>query len=183
MGFDRADDHGDGREVPPSQRGQAPGGADRAGADRGRETRSREEYYQELRVNPDAQQRASGWDGVDAADRPAVEDIRMTPERRTHILDGDPGKNSGGHRHGTGRPGKTEFPADWDDEKAMRAVVDVAKRPDEAPVYQAWNRWLCAGTREGVEVSVVVEPSGEIWTAWPEEGGPGVVRNPKKGAS
>lgn len=181
MGFDRADDHGDGREVRPPQRDQAPGGADRAGADRGRETRSREEYYQELRVNPDAQQRASGWDGVDAADRPAVEDIRMTPERRTHILDGDPGKNSGGHRHGTGRPGKTEFPADWDDEKVSRVLVDVARWPDEAPERQERNgNWVAQGTRDDVKVVAIVAGDGRIWTGWPLPGGRGVVQNPRE---
>jgi hypothetical protein len=34
-----------------------------------------------------------------------------------------------------------------------------------------------------VEVSTVVERSGDILTGWPEEGGPGVVRNPRKGKS
>jgi hypothetical protein len=29
----------------------------------------------------------------------------------------------------------------------------------------------------------VVEPGGGIVTGWPEEGGPGVVRNPRRGKS
>jgi hypothetical protein len=57
----------------------------------------------------------------------------------------------------------------------------VARRPDSPPVHQRWNaRWLCAGTRDGVEISVVVQRSGEVWTAWPEEGCPGVRRNPRE---
>jgi Bacterial EndoU nuclease len=124
----------------------------------------------------------SGWDAVDAGNRPALDALRMTPERRTHILDGD--AYGGGHRHGTGRPGKTEFPASWDDEKIVGNILDAAQRPDSPPVYQHWNdRWLGAGTRDGVEVSVIVLPSGEVWTAWPEQGGPGVVRNPRRGTS
>ena len=169
------------------------------------EARSRAEYYETLRAAVNGSDQAggrrpersggdqaggrraerSGWDAVDAGDRPAIEAIRVSPERITHILDGEPGRiGSGGHRSGTGRPGKTEFPASWDDETIVGHALDVARCPDSPPVYQHWKgRWLCSGTRERVEVSVVVLRSGEIWTAWPEEGGPGVVRNPRKGTS
>ena len=156
------------------------------------ESRTREEYYEALRAADDnlaedahaADSRTdhSSWDTVDAANRPPVEAIRVSPERTTHILDGEPG--GGGHRHGIGKPEKTEFPASWDDKKIMNNVVDVAQRPDAPPVLQHWNnRWVCSGTRDSVEVSVIVLRSGEVWTAWPEEGSPGVVRNPKKGQS
>jgi hypothetical protein len=123
-----------------------------------------------------------GWNEIDAWDRPPADGIRMSPERATHILDGEP--RGGGHRHGTGRSGKTEFPASWDDEKIMDNALDVARRPDDAPTLQHRNnRWICTGTREDVEVSVIVLRSGEVWTSWPEEGGPGVVRNPRRGRS
>jgi hypothetical protein len=42
---------------------------------------------------------------------------------------------------------------------------------------------LCTGTRDAVKVWAVVERSGDILTSWPEEGGPGVVRNPRRGKS
>jgi hypothetical protein len=158
------------------------------------EVRTRAEYYaactegdrgipgDEDRRPKGGRPERSGWDAVDADSRPALDALRMTPERKTHILDGD--AYGGGHRHGTGRPGKTEFPASWDDEKIVGTILDAAKRPDSPPVYQHWNdRWLGAGTRDGVEVSVIVLPSGEVWTAWPEEGGPGVIRNPRRGTS
>ena len=123
----------------------------------------------------------SGWDAIEARDRPAADRIRLAQDRAGHILDGDPDGPGGGHRHGTGRPGKTEFPASWDDQKVLDTALDVAGQPDRPPVHQERNgRWLCAGTRDGVEVSVIVLPSGEVWTAWPEEGGPGVVRNPRR---
>jgi hypothetical protein len=158
------------------------------------EPRTRAEYYEVLRAADDGSahdsenQRPadnetdqSGWDAVDeASDRPPSDGFRVTPERATHILDGD-ADGSGGHRHGTGRPGKTEFPASWDDAKIVSHALDVAKYPDQPPVHQHWNdRWLCIGTRDSVEVSVVVLRGGEVWTAWPEEGSPGVVRNPRK---
>jgi Bacterial EndoU nuclease len=133
---------------------------------------------------PGAEAERSGWDAVDAGDRPPPDRIRVSPERAAHILDGDPTGNGGGHRHGTGRPGKTEFPASWDDQKVLDAVLDVARRPDGPPVNQDRNnRWLCTGMRDRVEASVIVLPDGEVWTAWPEEGSPGVVRNPRKGRS
>jgi len=47
-----------------------------------------------------------------------------TPERRRHILDGD--RTGGGHRAGTGRPGRSEFPTDWSDKKIIHEISDVA---------------------------------------------------------
>jgi Bacterial EndoU nuclease len=130
---------------------------------------------------PDPQTERSGWDAIDAENRPP-EAIRVSPERASHILDGD--EYGGGHRHGTGKPGKTEFPAGWDDKKVVAIALDVARKPDRPPVHQDWNnRWLCSGIRDGVEVSIIVLPGGEVWTAWPEEGSPGVIRNPRKGRS
>lgn len=155
------------------------------------EPRTRTEYYETLRAaekeaaqadegSPDAQIEGSGWDSIDAENRPASDAIHISPDRSTHILDGD--EYGGGHRHGTGKPGKTEFPASWDDQKVVDTALHVARRPGQPPVHQDWNnRWLCVGTRNGVEVSVIVLPGGDVWTAWPEEGGPGVVRNPRKG--
>jgi Bacterial EndoU nuclease len=160
------------------------------------ELRTRTEYYEALRAADDGSGRAdtgadhqadteterSGWDAVDAEDRPAPDAIHVSPDRSSHILDGD--KYGGGHRHGTGRPGKTEFPPSWDDQKIVDVALDVARKPDQPPVLQDRNnRWICVGTRDSVEVSVIVLPGGDVWTAWPEEGSPGVVRNPRKGTS
>jgi Bacterial EndoU nuclease len=176
------------------------------------EPRSRQEYYEVLRAadgrpvqasddqrapakartdapaeaRPDAPGEArtdrSGWDAIDSGQRPPLDAIRITPERIVHVLEGD--KTGGGHRHGTGKPGKTEFPAGWNDEKIIDSALDVARKPDKPPVRQDRNdTWLCSGTRANVEVSVVVARSGEIVSGWPEEGGPGVVRNPRRGTS
>jgi hypothetical protein len=158
------------------------------------ELRTRAEYYEAALAADDGpghaddnggvtdnREDASAWDATDVKTRPSLDSIRVTPERNTHILDGDE-TGGGGHRHGVGKPGKTEFPASWDDAKIISTALNVARGPDGPPVRQDWNdTWLCAGTRDGVDVSVVVHRSGEILTSWPEEGGPGVVRNPKKG--
>lgn len=111
------------------------------------------------------------------ADYAADADIRAAPDRRTHVLDGD--QTGGGHRHGTGVPDKTEFPADWDDDQIIDAILTVARKPDQEPERQNWNdRWKVSGQYKGVEIVAVVESDGAIWTAWPREGSPGVVKNP-----
>jgi hypothetical protein len=114
-----------------------------------------------------------------AASQPAADSIRLRPERARHILDGD--SWGGGHRHGTGRPGKAEFPASWDDERTIDHIMDVARHPDTRPVWQPNHRWRLRGERDAVAVTVIVKPDGGIWAAWPEEGSPGVTRNPGGG--
>jgi hypothetical protein len=123
---------------------------------------------------------SSGSDDASVTDHPDAPDpdsIRITPDRAAHILDGD--ATGGGHRSGTGMPGKTEFPADWDDDKILRNVEDVGRNPDIRPDEPQGNgRWLYEGTRDGVHTYVVVNPDGTIRTAWPREGDPGVGKNP-----
>jgi hypothetical protein len=127
----------------------------------------------------DAESDRGGWDQVEATDRPPAEDIRVSPERATHILDGD--DTGGGHRHGTGKPGKTEFPPDWSDEKIISAVEDVARRPDQKPKHQEWNdRWVARGTRDDVGIVAVLARDGRIWTSWPTPDSPGVTKNPEE---
>jgi EndoU nuclease-like protein len=122
----------------------------------------------------------SGWDSIDAANRPSLDALGVSPERTKHILDGD-ADGSGGHRHGIGNPGKTEFPASWDDEKIINALLDVARQPDHPPRHQEWNdRWVARGTRDDVEVVVVIARDERIWSGWPTPGGPAVVKNPKE---
>lgn len=113
-----------------------------------------------------------------SADYAAPDEIRLAAEqRRIHILDGD--QTGGGHRHGTGRPAKTEFPAEWGDDCIIDAILAIARHPDQAPKHQNWNdRWRVSGQHDGVRIRAVVEPDGGIWTAWPVEGSPGVVKNP-----
>ena len=136
------------------------------------EIRSRAEYYEEL-CAADNQMAADGH-----SDRPPLDSLHVAPERAKHILDGD--RWGGGHRHGTGRPGKTEFPSDWDDEKIIGHVMGVARAPDDAPVFQANRRWRVHGQRDEVGITVIIQPDGRIWSAWPDAGSPGVVKNPRE---
>jgi hypothetical protein len=115
--------------------------------------------------------------GLNDPDWPDPDSITMTPERTKHILDGD--ARGGGHRAGTGKPGYTEFPADWDDDKICENVEEVARNPESREnKSQPAGRWLYKGTRDDVQISVIVEAEGGICTAWPREGDPGVIKNP-----
>jgi len=57
----------------------------------------------------------------------------------------------------------------------------VARNPDQVPERQDWNgRWQVSGEHDGVKIFAVVESDGRVWTAWPDEGSPGVVKNAVK---
>jgi hypothetical protein len=178
------------------QDGELEQGADSSAVDtRPGETPDRTEHYETLQAAGQQQisadghpgraaevRRSSAWDEVPEeyrASRPGPDSLSLSPERATHILDGD--QWGGGHRSGTGRPEKTEFPASWADSRIIEHVTDVARYPDVPPVLQANHRWRASGERDGVGITVIVQPDGGIWAAWPDEGSPGIVRSPKEG--
>ena len=100
--------------------------------------------------------------------RPAT----ITPGRRTHILDGD--RTGGGHRPGTGHPGKSEFPAGWSDDKIIDTVLDVARHPASRATPGRGGRVVVEGRREGIDISVILEADGRVVSAFPTN----VLRNP-----
>ncbi|RZQ65092.1 EndoU domain-containing protein [Amycolatopsis suaedae] len=116
------------------------------------------------------------WDEVEG-DHPRPDQIHITQDRVVHILDGDGPGLGGGHRHGTGKPGKTEFPDDWDDPQITNNVVSVARNPDSVEL-QSNGRYKLSGVRDGVHIIVIVMPDGRVWTAWPPPQ-PGITKNPK----
>lgn len=98
---------------------------------------------------------------------------------RLHIVYGDDDNpNSGGHLHGTGRPGKTEFPPGWDEDKIADEAASVADDPDEVYALPKGG-WQAVGVRDGVTIEVIVRPNGRIATGYPVSG-PGVRRNPRR---
>lgn len=169
---------------------QGPSGADVAAARQEvGETRTPAEYYLALRAAVDQQQRAldgarhssdtrpqSAWDGVVSDTRPPLDALRVPIERATHILDGD--ATGGGHRHGTGSPGKTEFPAHWDDDAILDAITSAARSPDYAELERN-GRWKTLGSRDDVKLAVIVMQDGRIWSAYPLPGSLGVRENPR----
>ncbi len=96
----------------------------------------------------------------------------LTDEKgANHILGGD--ATGGGHRSGTGKPGKSEFPKDWSDEKIKGEVSDVATDPQSTHTQQG-ARTKSEGTIQGIDITVIHD--GErIITAFPTN----TPRNPQ----
>jgi len=91
---------------------------------------------------------------------------RVSPDRRAHILEGD--ATGGGHRHGIGSPGKSEFPSDWSDDKIIEEVESVANDPASRRTIQPNGRIRIEGTRDGVDIRVIIDADGaSIRTAHP----------------
>jgi uncharacterized protein YukE len=119
----------------------------------------------------------------------ASEDL-IGAERLKHILTGDggfrkwwDGTPGGGHLW-PGLKGKTPFPEHWNVDDIKRYVSDIATDPNaitkdmpkDGRLFSASGkplRWRLYGTRDGVQIRVVIEPGGEgIITAFPWPGAP-----------
>jgi filamentous hemagglutinin len=98
-----------------------------------------------------------------------------SPGRTDHILDGD--ATGGGHLW-PGAPGKSSFPESWSASQIMNDVSDIATDPSIPETVQSNGRVVKVGTRDGINIQVVIEPpnkGGGIVTAFPTK----VPRNPK----
>jgi hypothetical protein len=104
----------------------------------------------------------------------SIDSVSIPEDRARHILDGE--GRSGGHRSGTGIPGKTEFPATWSDEEILEAIRQVAGAGVvDRPAHRNGDL-VIVGEVNGVTIEVVVQPNGEVRTGYPLSG-PGVRRN------
>jgi len=92
---------------------------------------------------------------------------RATEADRRHILRGSP-DGTGGHRYGTGRPGKSEFRKDWPDDGVMDAIDRTLASPDY--IEHHGDQFVSFRRIEGELVRVSVRTDlGKpfIWTAYP----------------
>lgn len=97
-------------------------------------------------------------DGTNSGDKPNL----IGEKGVEHILDGD--GTGGGHRPGTGKPGKSEFPTNWSDDKIKGEISDVATDHDSTRTPGRGGRAVVQGTRDGIDITVVVEGNGRIVT-------------------
>jgi hypothetical protein len=103
-------------------------------------------------------------------------EVIVEEDRAEHILAGD--KSGGGHRSGTGKPGKTEFPPEWTDDDILDGVSEVAQNGAvKGPAHRP-GEVVKTGTINGVDIDVVVKGDGKVRTGYPT-GGPGVIQNPR----
>lgn len=101
-----------------------------------------------------------------APDDAVVGRATVSPQRRIHILYGD--RTGGGHRAGSGEPGKTLFPASWSDDDIIAAIESVANDPRARRAEQPNGRMRVEGTRRGVRIRVIVGADGtSIITGYP----------------
>jgi len=107
----------------------------------------------------------------------SIEGISIPENRARHILDGD--GRSGGHRFGTGNPGKTEFPASWTDAEIIEAIRQVAGTGTVVGSAHRVGDLLIGGELNGVRIRVVVQLNGEVRTGYPVLG-EGVIENPRR---
>lgn len=97
----------------------------------------------------------------DAGKASRCENVDLTdPKARKHILEGDGPNAGGGHRPGTGKPGKSEFPQGWNDEKILDALSDIATDP-KVQWSKPDKRGYITGTKtiDGIDVTVVYDTS------------------------
>lgn len=106
----------------------------------------------------------------------SIDNVSIPEDRARHILDGE--GRSGGHRFGTGTPGKTEFPENWSDDDILDAIREVAGTGTVVGPAHREGDLLIAGEVDGVEIEVVVRPDGRVRTGYPVSGN-GIVRNPR----
>jgi hypothetical protein len=122
--------------------------------------------------------RGSAWDRL-GGDHPTPDSVHITPAKVTHVLDGD--QDGGGHVSGTGKPSKTEFPAQWSRDKIVAETLALARSPGTLvpSIRNGEHFWQAEGVRDGVRMRVVLDAQGTIITAFPIKG-PGVVQNPRR---
>lgn len=107
----------------------------------------------------------------------SIDSVSIPEDRARHILDGE--GRSGGHRYGTGTPGKTEFPASWSDDDILDAIRQVAGSGTVIGPAHREGDLLISGEVNGVTIRVVVRPNGEVRTGYPVSGD-GVIENPRQ---
>ncbi|WP_307476592.1 EndoU domain-containing protein [Cytobacillus purgationiresistens] len=94
----------------------------------------------------------------------------MASEQRTkHILYGD--KTGGGHLWpGTGDPKKTLFPKNWNADRVMHNVSDIATDPklnwNKGRIVKGIQRYEVTGIRDGINIKVITD-GRDIITAFP----------------
>lgn len=99
--------------------------------------------------------------------------VIISDDRIQHILYGD--HKGGGHKHGVGKPCKSEFPQNWDDEKIINVTRNIAANDNLSWERQGNGYHVADDYVESVKVRVVKGPQKQrVITAYPIN----VERNP-----
>lgn len=92
--------------------------------------------------------------------------VTVSDQRREHILQGD--RTGGGHKFGTGKPCKSEFPKEWNSDEIIATVEQIASN-DNLPWRRQRNGYYTAEEMvDGVKVRVVLNGRrDDVITAYP----------------
>ncbi|HYD19493.1 MAG TPA: EndoU domain-containing protein [Patescibacteria group bacterium] len=91
---------------------------------------------------------------------------QLSEARRQHILHGD--ATGGGHLHGVGHACKSEFPADWNEERVVETVTRLAANDNLGWKQQRNGNYVAEADEGTVRVRIVLDDSRtEIITAYP----------------
>ena len=93
-------------------------------------------------------------------------------QQQQHILESD--STGGGHRAGTGIPGKSEFSVHWSDDKIINQIEAVANDPSSSRTPGRNGVAIVRGSRDGIDM--IVSKDGSIVTGYPTN----VPRNPSR---
>lgn len=90
--------------------------------------------------------------------------VDLVGDRKVHILNR--------HRAGAGKPGKTEFPAEWSDQRILDEVNKIANDLKANGGVGKWESPFKTGTVDGIEIRVDFYPpthpkAGKVSTAYP----------------
>lgn len=100
------------------------------------------------------------------ANNHASEKPALTRQSEIHILYGD--DRGGGHLHGTGKPCKSEFPADWDKQDIIENVTAIAANDNAIWEEQSNGYHVTEQMVEDIKVRVVLNRDRtRIVTAYP----------------
>lgn len=90
----------------------------------------------------------------------------ISEERAAHILHGD--YNGGGHKYGTKKPCKSEFPEDWNEVKILTTVSKIAANDNLAWRQEHNGYHVTEKTVDNVRVRVVIDnKKDQVITAYP----------------
>lgn len=133
--------------------------------------------------NPPAVAAGDGDDEPIVVGQPAFgDDVDPPTVDVAHVLDGDPDDvTKGGHRFGTGRPNKTEFPQAWPDDVVLAAIAATMERPTVTDHGGDRTNYLREVDGVIVLVSTYFDGTTRVFRAAYPINGVGVVYNPPDG--
>ena len=92
--------------------------------------------------------------------------FKLSHRAKTHILYGD--RSGGGHKFGIGKPCKSEFPQEWDEQEIIQAVEHIAAN-DNIDWHKQKNGYFITNQKyEKLQIRVVMSADKtEVITAYP----------------